>query len=97
LEEFSDKRNTASANLTKKWESQFLSSGSSNSDVSIILQIISHDKGMVEAVGPGPALDTGGGMVIEEIRAAMATVIVVAAAMLGVDAANLRKQDNSSS
>jgi hypothetical protein len=52
---------------------------------------------MVQAVGPGPALDTGGGMVIEEIRAAMATVIVVAAAMLGVDAANLRKQDNSSS
>ncbi|MGB6671623.1 MAG: hypothetical protein WBE34_04235, partial [Candidatus Nitrosopolaris sp.] len=61
LEEFSDKRNTTSANLTKKWESPFLSSGSSNSDVSIILQVISHDKGMVEAVGPGPALGTGGG------------------------------------
>ena len=27
----------------------------------------SHDKGMVEAVGPGPALDTRGGMVIEDI------------------------------
>jgi hypothetical protein len=52
---------------------------------------------MVRAVGPGPALDTGGGMVIEDIRAAVATVIVVAAAMHGVDAANLRKQDNSSS
>ena len=67
LEEFLDKRNTASANLTKRWESQFLSSGSSNSGVGIIVQVISHDKGTVEAVGPGPALDTRGGMVIEAL------------------------------
>ena len=45
----------------------------------------------MEAVCRVPTLDTEGGMVIEGIRAAG---IVVGAAALGVDAANLRRRDN---
>lgn len=68
----------------KRWESRFLSSGS-KSGVGIILQVISHDTGIVEAVRRVPTLDTGEGIVIEDILAATATVIMVGAAVRGVD------------